>query len=62
MNGKHFLFQEERGKASRGTNVGRCEAAVPDTHRGFCKEGGLPRGGGNEEVLSLQLEGFNQTR
>lgn len=30
-------------------------AADPDTHRGVCKEGGLPRGGANEQVLRLQL-------
>lgn len=32
-------------------------AADPDTHRGVCEEGGLPRGGVNEQVLSLQLAG-----
>lgn len=62
VNGQHFLFREERRKASRGTHVGCCEAVGPDTHRGICEEGGLPRGGGNEEVFSLQLEGLNQTR
>lgn len=30
-------------------------AAHPDTHRGICEEGGLPRGGANEQVFSLQL-------
>lgn len=30
-------------------------AVVPDTHRGICEEGGLPRGGVNEQVFSLQL-------
>lgn len=32
-------------------------AVHPDTHRGICEEGGLPRGGVNEQVLSLQLVG-----
>lgn len=32
-------------------------AAHPDTHRGICEEGGLPRGGVNEQVFSLQLVG-----
>lgn len=30
-------------------------AVDPDTHRGICEEGGLPRGGVNEQVFSLQL-------
>lgn len=34
---------------------------VPDTHRGICKEGGLPRGRVNEQVFSLQLLGLKQT-
>lgn len=29
-------------------------AVDPDTHR-ICEEGGLPRGGVNEQVFSLQL-------
>lgn len=33
----------------------------PDTHRGICEEGGLPRGGANEQVFSLQLVGQNHT-
>lgn len=32
-------------------------AVDPDTHRGICEEGGLPRGGVNEQVFSLQLVG-----
>lgn len=35
-------------------------AVDPDTHRGICEEGGLPRGGVNEQVFSLQLGGENQ--
>lgn len=36
-------------------------AVVADTHRGVCEEGGLPGGGVNEEVFSLQLGGLKQT-
>lgn len=36
-------------------------AADPDTHRGVCKEGGLPRGGANEQVLCLQLPALSHT-
>lgn len=35
-------------------------AVDPDTHRGICEEGGLPRGGVNEQVFSLQLVEENQ--
>lgn len=41
--------------------VVRLLAVVPDTHRGICKEGGLPRGRVNEQVFSLQLLGLKQT-
>lgn len=41
--------------------VVRLLAVVPDTHRGICKEGGLPRGRVNEQVFSLQLVGLKQT-
>lgn len=36
-------------------------AADPDTHRGVCEEGGLPRGGANEQVLRLQLAASSRT-
>lgn len=36
-------------------------AVDPDTHRGICEEGRLPRGGVNEQVFSLQLVGQNQS-
>lgn len=32
-------------------------AVDPDTHRGICEEGSLPRGGVNEQVFSMQLVG-----
>lgn len=35
-------------------------AVDPDTYRGICEEGVLPRGGVNEQVFSLQLVGWNQ--
>lgn len=35
-------------------------AVGPDTDRGICEEGGLPGGGADEQVFSLQLAGGNR--
>lgn len=35
--------------------VVRLLAVAPDSHRGICEEGGLPRGGAGEEVFRPQL-------
>lgn len=37
--------------------VGTLLGVHPDTHRGIREEGGLPRGGVNEQVFRLQLVG-----
>lgn len=60
VNRKQFQAQEERKKnvlLGKKLVVVTLLAVDPDTHRGICEEGGLPRGGVNEQVFSLQLVG-----
>lgn len=60
INRKRFQAQKEKGGIillGRMRVVVMLLAVDPDTHRGICEEGGLPRGGANEQVSSLQLVG-----
>lgn len=59
VNRNHSLAQSERRRASPGKMwvVVSPPAVVADTHRGIGEEGGLPRGGANEQLFGLQLVG-----